>query len=66
MCINCKELDAPVIVSSKASKLWNLKENDKYCWICWDDIHWEYQEIDHTGMCLCDLCEHNRNNKGDN
>jgi len=65
VCVNCKaegiDTLAECNVSKKASELWDLKENDKYCWTCWDNIHWEFQDLARDGDCYCNLCEHNRN-----
>tara|TARA_R100000734_G_C3245920_1_gene49045 strand:+ start:65 stop:310 length:246 start_codon:yes stop_codon:yes gene_type:complete len=64
-CVSCKangeETFAECTVSKKASELWDLNINDTYCWDCWDNIHWEYQDLARNGDCYCDLCEHNRN-----
>ena len=64
-CVSCKvngiDTIAECSVSQKASDLWNLDIKNTYCWVCWDNIHWEYQDLARDGNCYCDLCEHNRN-----
>ena len=62
LCVSClkenEETLAECNVSKKASELWDLKENDKYCWTCWDEIHYEYQDNDNNGYCHCKLCNY--------
>ena len=66
LCVSCLENNEQTIaectVSQKASELWDLDVNDKYCWDCWDNIHWEYQDLARDGDCYCDLCNYNRDN----
>tara|TARA_R100000008_G_C3567217_1_gene159851 strand:- start:638 stop:853 length:216 start_codon:yes stop_codon:yes gene_type:complete len=62
LCVSCLEVNeekpAECEVSEVASKLWNLDINDKFCWTCWDEIHYEYQDYDNNGYCHCDLCNY--------
>ena len=67
LCVDCSTLDqlksgvrANTVVSKEASIFWDLVEKNTYCWTCWDNIHWEYQDLTRDGICYCNLCEHNR------
>ena len=65
-CSKCAELydvrvnAAPKTVTWAVEKYWNVDPSHRYCYPCWDEIHYDNLKLNRWGLCECNVCEHNR------